>query len=140
MTDAVTEKSGPVANKRLRVRRYFTLMARSWRAGVAHRHNDGGLVIVARESNWVSATLAHLDATVAPGRPGDDVACRTCPISLWYQDADEKLTCFCTALHENSWDGLRRPIIWCDGREQALAELAAKSLPTAETTTRSRDR
>ena len=52
-------------------------------------------------------------------------------MALWYLTGDEELTCFCSALHENTWNGTRRAIKLCDAREQAVkqmnADLAARA-------------
>ena len=59
--------------------------------------------------------------------PPLEVACTSCPISLWYWSGNDSLTCFCSALHRETWvDGraVPKPIRFCDGREQALARLA----------------
>lgn len=76
--------------------------------------------------DYFSPTVAALNQET--GNPYDlgTVCCR-CPVALWYVSADEKLTCFCSALHRETWsDGMKndQQIVACDGRIQALAKLA----------------
>lgn len=56
-------------------------------------------------------------------RPGAEVACTTCPASMW-RVTKSRLTCFCKDARLMSWDGRQDPTLYCDGREAALKRLA----------------
>ena len=59
--------------------------------------------------------------------PKDEVACASCPYSLWQLTDRNQISCFCSALHEVTWfDGIEQFTAKCDGREQALAERTLK--------------
>ena len=55
--------------------------------------------------------------------------CATCPVSLWYMQSRSGVTCFCSALHRETWTGYdvsQNYVAHCDGREQALAKLTPR--------------
>lgn len=69
-----------------------------------------------------SPVLLHLEKIGEPV-PDDQVACASCPAALWYWKGYDRLTCFCAMLHQTVFDGKvadQEPILFCDGREQAL--------------------
>ncbi len=49
-------------------------------------------------------------------------ACATCPRSLWFTTL-AALRCYCTVMGVTTWDGEELPVMNCDGREAALAQL-----------------
>ena len=50
--------------------------------------------------SYDSPVLVHLDERMGEPVPGRDVACTTCPVSLWYWRGNNELVCFCSALHQ----------------------------------------
>lgn len=83
---------------------------------------DGGRLT----SPHVSPTLTHIagDSIGEPGPP-DDVACRDCPVSIWYWKGSDRIYCFCSAMHRQTWGADEEPILYCDAREQEVAKLVA---------------
>lgn len=79
------------------------------------------------KSPHVSPTLEHIggDGIGEPGPP-DSVACRDCPVSIWYWRGSHRLFCFCSAMHDQTWGGDEEPIQFCDAREQEVAKLLTK--------------
>ena len=62
-----------------------------------------------------SATLAALDPSL---RPGPEIACASCPTSIWFV-ADGELRCYCRTLYIVTWRATKPLVItMCDGREQ----------------------
>ncbi len=80
--------------------------------------------------SYDSPVLVHLDERMGEPVPGRDVACTTCPVSLWYWRGNNELVCFCSALHQDTWDDRRgdalKPVRLCDARQQALARMVAE--------------
>jgi hypothetical protein len=71
--------------------------------------------------------------------PSEQIACTTCPVSLWLVRGETRLTCFCSALHRDTWDSawsspalITDAVYLCDGREQALAEFAVAGARSAQ--------
>lgn len=77
-----------------------------------------------------SSTLARIsgDGIGEPG-PGDDVACRDCPVAIWYWKGSDQIFCFCSAMHEMTWGAGRQPVQFCDAREQEVAKMLPKARP-----------
>lgn len=75
---------------------------------------------------YFSPTLDHLEHGLGEPVPGDKVACRDCPSSIWYSTASNELFCHCSAMHLMTWGAGETPIEFCDGREQAVARLIAE--------------
>lgn len=75
-----------------------------------------------------SPTLAHTsgDGIGEPG-PGDEVACRDCPVAIWYWKGSDRIFCFCSAMHEKTWGSGEQPIEFCDAREQEVAKMLPKT-------------
>jgi hypothetical protein len=74
---------------------------------------------------YFSPTLEHLDR-LGEEVPSDAVACRDCPLSIWYATAGYDLFCRCSAMHRLTWGEGEAPIQFCDAREQAVAKLIAE--------------
>ena len=73
-------------------------------------------------SLYTSPTYSKLDAQ---SRPDSFIACVTCPASIWYS-TPSRLNCYCARMHLIVWDKKVDPIMKCDGREMAIAELEAR--------------
>lgn len=88
--------------------------------------DDNGIDGRRLKSPHVSPTLKHIDRD-GIGEPGPDavVACRDCPVSIWYWKGANRVFCFCSAMHEQTWGGGEEPILFCDAREQEVAKLIA---------------
>jgi hypothetical protein len=73
-----------------------------------------------------SPTLAHVarDSIGEPGPP-EAVACRDCPVSIWFWKGSDQIVCFCSAMHEKTWGPGTQPILFCDAREQEVAKMLA---------------
>ena len=78
------------------------------------------------KSPHISPTLAHIrgDGIGEPG-PDDAVACRTCPVAVWYWKGKERVFCYCAAMHQHTWGAGEEPILFCDAREEEVAKLLA---------------
>jgi hypothetical protein len=60
-------------------------------------------------------------------QPLPSPACATCPVSMWFATRTA-LKCYCTRMHALVWELGNEdihPIMECDGREIAIAALAA---------------
>ena len=75
---------------------------------------------------YESPVIKHLEQRLNEPVPRSEVACRDCPVSMWYASKSHRLTLFCPVLHEKDFDWQKDPVLFCDGREQAIAELVAK--------------
>lgn len=80
--------------------------------GVEHR-------VQRRKAPITSSTLL---AFPEAARPKPELACATCPAGSWYYDG-ETLACHCAARRYVSWVPSQKPILVCDDREAALADL-----------------
>lgn len=84
---------------------------------------------------YSSPVLDHLEELGEP-IPGEQVACTSCPIALWYWPGNDALVCFCSALHRETWNDTWKelqaapyaPVLFCDAREQANARLMKGSV------------
>lgn len=60
----------------------------------------------------LSPTLSKLDAN---RQPHDDLVCKYCPNSIWFNDAKE-VTCYCRVMFLVSWSTKKpKQILECDG-------------------------
>lgn len=69
-----------------------------------------------------SATLKYVEQAGLDSPP-DNVACVDCPAGIWHRSQDQRLVCFCTVLHRDTWTAKLDPILICDGRDAAIARL-----------------
>ncbi len=74
---------------------------------------------------YSSPTLSHLEHGLGEPVPGDEVACRDCPLSIWHWTGPDQLLCRCSAMHRDTWGPGTKPVLFCDGREQAVKKLIA---------------
>ena len=72
---------------------------------------------------YFSPTLGRLPQAA---RPLPLPACASCPASGWYTTT-KGLACFCTSYGRTVWNGVVDEVTACDGREKALARLAAEA-------------
>lgn len=71
-----------------------------------------------------SPTLTHIrKESIGEPALGREVACRDCPVSIWYWDGARQLNCFCSAMHQKTWGSGNQPVLFCDAREQEVAKL-----------------
>lgn len=75
---------------------------------------------------YYSPTLDHLEHGLGERVPGDEIACRDCPSSIWYWTGPDELFCHCSAMHRMTWGAGESPVQFCDGREQAIARVIAE--------------
>lgn len=81
-------------------------------------------------SPHASPTLEHLAGDgIGEKGPGDDVACRDCPVAVWYWKGSGRIFCFCSVMHEKTWGAGEEPVQFCDAREQEVAKLLPKAPP-----------
>lgn len=88
--------------------------------------HDGDASVDAPENPYFSPTLDHLEHGLGEPVPGDQVACRDCPLSIWYWTGPDELFCRCSAMHRMTWGAGETPVRYCDGREQAIAKVIAE--------------
>ena len=74
---------------------------------------------------WPVYSSATLQQIKPENQPKPLPACGTCPAAIWFA-TDSDLKCWCTRMHSIAWTTKESAIMVCDGREIALAELAAK--------------
>jgi len=76
------------------------------------------------KSPHVSLTLEHIaQDSIGEDGPDKNVACRDCPVSVWYWRDRDRLFCFCSAMHEKTWGVGQEPVLFCDAREEEVAKL-----------------
>lgn len=68
-----------------------------------------------------SPTLARLKPEA---RPGSEVVCTSCRLSLW-RVTKSQLTCFCKEVRLISWDARQKPTLACDGHDDTPDENGA---------------
>jgi hypothetical protein len=78
---------------------------------------------------YFSPTLIHLEHGLGEPVPGDDIACRDCPLSIWHWTKSKELLCRCSAMHKDTWGPGATPVLFCDAREQAVRKLIADLSP-----------
>lgn len=75
-----------------------------------------------------SPTLGAITDTTLPDPPP---ACETCPAGIWHA-TEMVLRCYCTVMHTITWQKTEKPILLCDGREQAIARAIAHTKAEAQ--------
>jgi len=76
-------------------------------------------------------TSPILDWLAAEQQPDPSPACKSCPAAIWYSTQGE-LKAYCKQMALISWDSTAAPVLACDGRELAIAELEGRNQRRAE--------